>query len=47
MKEYKMLRVNADTYKRLKQIALDLDIPLTKLIDKLLDEHQKHKSDSN
>ena len=46
MQDYKMLRVKTETYKRLKQIALDFDMPLTKLIDKLLEEHQKQKADS-
>ena len=41
MQDYKMLRVKSETYKQLKQLALDFDIPLTKLIDKLLEEHQK------
>ena len=40
-----MLRVKTITYKQLKQIALDFDNPLTKLIDKLLEEHQKQKVD--
>jgi predicted DNA-binding ribbon-helix-helix protein len=38
MIEYKMLRVKADTYKKLKQMALDRNITLTKLIDELLRE---------
>ena len=46
MQDYKMLRVKTETYKQLKQIALDFDSPLTKLIDKLLEEHQKQKEDS-
>ena len=46
MQDYKMLRVKTETYKQLKQIALDFDIPLTRLIDKLLEEHQKQKADS-
>jgi len=41
MIEYKMLRVKADTYKQLKMVALELDIPLTKLVDKLLEEYAK------
>jgi hypothetical protein len=41
MTEYKMLRVKASTYKELKQMALDLDVPLTKLIDILLSQTQK------
>ena len=41
-----MLRVKTETYKQLKQIALDFDSPLTKLIDKRLEEHQKQKEDS-
>ena len=40
-----MLRVKTETYKQLKQIALDFDNPLTKLIDKLLEEHQNQKVD--
>ncbi|MCX7106215.1 MAG: hypothetical protein NTV66_01395, partial [Methylococcales bacterium] len=46
LQDYKMLRVKTETYKQLKQIALDFDIPLTKLIDKLLEAHQKQKADS-
>ena len=45
MQDYKMLRVKTETYKQLKQLALDFDSPLTKLIDKLLEEHQKQKVD--
>jgi predicted DNA-binding ribbon-helix-helix protein len=41
-----MLRVKTETYKQLKPIALDFDIPLTKLIDKLLEEHQKQNVNS-
>lgn len=47
MQDYKMLRVKSETYKQLKQLALDFDIPLTKLIDKLLEEHQKQKADAD
>lgn len=44
-----MLRVKAETYKQLKQISLNLDIPLTKLIDKLLEtyKNQNKKADSD
>lgn len=49
MIEYKMLRVNSETYKQLKQLALDLDIPLTRLIDKLLSVYlnQEQKADAD
>ena len=36
MQDYKMLRVKAETYKQLKQLALDFDIQLTKLIVDIL-----------
>jgi len=47
MQDYKMLRVKAETYKQLKQLALDFDIPLTQLIDKLLEEHQTQKANTD
>ena len=40
-----MLRVKTETYKQLKQLALDFDSTLKKLIDKLMEEHQKQKVD--
>ncbi len=33
-------RIRRTTYKQLKQLALDLNTPLTKLFDKLLDAHK-------
>ena len=42
-----MLRVKSETYKKLKLLALELDIPLTRLIDKLLSEHTEQKADAD
>ena len=38
---YKTVRVKTETYKKLKQLALDLDMPLTRLINLLYNEYTK------
>lgn len=40
---YVSARIKKDTYKKLKQLALDLDVPLTRLIDIMYEHYQKLK----
>ena len=46
-KKYVSAMVKVDTYKNLKQLSLDLGIPLTRVIDLLLSEYQKQKADAD
>ena len=45
-KKYVSAMIKVDTYKNLKQLALDLGIPLTQVIDLLYSEYQKQKADA-
>jgi hypothetical protein len=45
-KKYVSAMVKVDTYKSLKQLSLDLGIPLTRVIDLLLSVYQKQKADA-
>lgn len=45
-KKYVSAMIKVDTYKNLKQLSLDLGIPLTRVIDLLLSEYQKQKADA-
>lgn len=38
-KNYKSARIKNDTYKKLKALAVEEEIPLTRLLDKLLDKY--------
>lgn len=40
---YKAVRIKTDTYKKIKQLALDMDIPITRLIDRLYEERKLGK----
>lgn len=44
---YKSVRVLNGTYRQLKQLGLDLNMPITKLVDMLLDNYKKTKGDIN
>jgi len=46
-KKYVSAMVKVDTYKNLKQLSLDLGIPLTQVFDFLYSEYQKQKADTN
>lgn len=46
-KKYVSAMVKVDTYKNLKQLALDLNIPLTQVFDFLYNQHQKQKADAD
>ena len=41
---YKSARIKNDTYKELKILAIELDMPLTQLIDLLLKHYKENKS---
>lgn len=40
---YKAVRIKNDTYKKIKQLALDVDMPITKVIDRLYHERKLGK----
>lgn len=40
---YKAVRIKTDTYKKIKQLALDVDMPITRLIDRLYEERKPGK----
>lgn len=42
-KNYVSARVKKETYKKLKQLALDLGIPLTQVFDVLYDQYKKRE----
>ena len=42
-KRYVSARIKTTTYRNLKQLALDLGIPLTQVIDVLYDHYQNEK----
>jgi hypothetical protein len=42
-KKYVSLLVKVQTHKNLKQLSLDLGLPLTQLIDLLLKEYQENR----
>jgi len=44
---YVSARIKKNTYKNIKQLALDLNIPLTKTIDFLYDYYKKNKINNN
>ena len=46
-KKYVSAMIKLDTYKNLKQLSLDLGIPLTRVIDLLYLEYKKQKADAN
>lgn len=46
-KKYVSAMVKVETYKNLKQLSLDLGIPLTRVIDLLYDEYKKQKADKD
>ena len=48
-KNYVSARVKRDTYRNLKQLALDLNLPLTRVFDFLYDQYQdqKQKADAS
>ena len=41
MSNYKSVRIKKETYKQMKLIAVELDIPFTKLIDLLLEKYRE------
>ena len=41
--DYKSVKVKNETYKKLKQLALDVDMPITRLIDRLYKERKPGK----
>jgi hypothetical protein len=43
-KNYKSARIRIETYKELKLLALELDMPLTQVIEMLYNEYRKHGS---
>ena len=45
MKEYKALRINKKTHTLLRQKALDNEITVIKLLDKILRDHYKLKKE--
>ncbi len=40
-KNYKSMRVRHETYKEIKRLALNMDIPITKLIELMFSEFKK------
>ena len=44
-KKYTAIMVKVGTHQKLKQLSLDLGLPITRLIDFLLLEHQKPNED--
>jgi hypothetical protein len=46
-KNYVSARIKKDTYKNLKQLSLDLGIPLTQVFDFLYNQYQKQKADAD
>ncbi|MFA5921206.1 MAG: hypothetical protein WC856_07925 [Methylococcaceae bacterium] len=44
---YVSARIKKDTYKNLKQLALDLNMPLTQVFDFLYNHYQKQKADAD
>jgi hypothetical protein len=46
-RNYVSARIKRDTYKNLKQLALDLNMPLTQVFDFLYAQYQKQKPDAN
>jgi hypothetical protein len=43
-KNYKSARIKIETYKKLKLLAIELDMPLTQVIDLLYNEYMKKDS---
>ena len=46
-KKYVSAMIKIDTYKNLKQLSLDLGIPLTQVFDFLYNQYQKQKADAD
>ena len=40
---YRSVRIKADTYKKLKLLAVEMEVPITRLIDLIHDEYTKSK----
>lgn len=41
---YKSVRIKIDTYKKVRHLAVDMDIPITRLIDLMYDEYLKSRA---
>jgi predicted DNA-binding ribbon-helix-helix protein len=43
-KNYKSVRVKTETYKKLKLLAVEMEVPITQLIDLMHEEHLKSRA---
>ena len=41
---YKAVRIKTDTYKKIKLLAVEMDMPITRLIDLMYDEYLRSRS---